>query len=139
MNKIKAIIAPVIEEVGKFAETAKEQVVLADQPQQANNDTKKLVEDIYKPGEVKSPAEIAQNKAKDQAKLAKTRAKLSAHQQYFQRLTNPPKAPEESKAEEKDREEDKKRWELQEDKKEKRKFIPIDRAQNIEKHRGSSG
>lgn len=146
MNKIKAIITPVVEEVGKFAETASSQITgdknsppMADRPLDENNDTKKLVEDIYKPGEQKSPSEIVQNQAKDKASLAKTRAKLAAHQRYFQNEFSPPKPPEEPKSEELERKKKQEMVDLQQKEKKKPPPLAVQRAQRVEKYPGASG
>lgn len=140
MSKIKAIIAPVVEEAGKFVETAKEQVTLADSNQSSGDDTKRLVEDIYKPGETKSPEEIAKNQVKDKAKLEKTRAKLRAHQEYFQNLTNPPKQKEEPVAKKIEREKMQDLQSEQEKQAKKPPPIAVQRGQrSIESQRGSSG
>lgn len=139
MNKIIGILKPVVEEVGNLAETAKTQVAPSDEAEKLKDETKQLVKDIYKPGEEKSAAEIAQNKAKDEAKLEKTRAKLAAHQEYFQNLINRPKAPEEKKADELEREKKQEMIDLQQKEKKKPPPLAVQNAQNIEKHRGSSG
>lgn len=137
MNKITAIIKPVVEEVGKFGEAAKGQVTASDSKQ--GDDTKDFIKDIYKPGEEKSAAEISQNKVADKEKLAKTRAKLKAHQEYFQRLTNPPKPKDEPVAEKLEREKKQEMVDLQKKEDKKPAPIAVSRAQNIEKFRGSSG
>lgn len=136
MNKIKAIIAPVVEEAAKFVDTAKEQVTLSDEGHASSDDTKQLVEDIYKPGEEKSPAEIMQNKAKDKAKLEKTRAKLAAHQRYVQNLLNRPKTPEEKPAEKAERQQ---MEDLQEAEKKEKPMVIRMAAQKTEKYPGASG
>ncbi len=133
MNKVKAIISPVVEEVGKFVDTAKEQVTLADSDQKSSDDTKKLVEDIYKPGETK-PQKPQES---DEVKTQRLRSEL--HSQYYQSLVNRPKSQEEPKADELERKKNEERWELQQKQKEKPPPLVVRNAQNIEKNRGSSG
>ncbi len=103
-------------------------------------ETEQLVRDIYKPGEEKSAAEITRNKAKDAAKLEKTRAKLAAHQRYFQEEFNRPKPKEEKKADELERKKEQEMVDLQQ--KEKKKPPPLAvrmGAQKTEKYPGASG
>src|SRR5258708_39308692 len=139
MNKITSIIKPIVEEAGKFVDTAKDQVTLPDD-RKSKEETQQLVEGIYKPAEAKSPDEIVKNKAKDKAKLEKTREKLRAHQEYFQKLVNPPKQKEEPVAEKVERE---KMQDLQsEEERQAKKPPPLAvrmATQKTEKYPGASG
>lgn len=106
----------------------------------SKDETQQLVKDIYKPEDVKGPAEIAQSKANDEAKLKKTRAKLAAHQRYFQEEFNRPKPVEEKKADELERKKEQEMVDLQQKEKKKPPPLAVQRAaQKTEKYPGASG
>lgn len=134
MNNVKTIIKPVIEEAADLVKTAGGQIT----GETSKEETQELVKDIYKPAGEKSTAEIVQNKIKDKENLKKTRAKLAAHQRYFQNEFNRPKPKEEPVAEKLEREKKQEMVDLQK-KEAKKPPLAVQRAQNIEKNRGSSG
>lgn len=134
---IKKIIAPVIEEVGKFGEAAKKQVSPDGNAQNSQAQTSELVKDIYKPQEEHAPEELLKKQAEDKKKEAQLVHSL--HQQYVQATFNRPKAKEEPVAKKLEDEKKKERWELAQEEKKKPPPLPVQRAQNIEKHRGASG
>lgn len=104
--------------------------------------TEEFVKDLYKPsgkpelnkkGSVQKPPE----ETKEQ-KLAKLRQEL--HSNYYQRLVNPPKPPEEKPAEKVEREKKEERWELEQKEKKKPPPLAVQRAaQKAEKYPGASG
>lgn len=134
--KVKNLITPVVEEIGKFAETAKEQVRPDASAQNSQAQTSELVKDIYKPDQEISPQDILKKQAEDKKQRLQLRQAL--HQEYVQSTLNRPKPKEEPKAEKMERQ---KMEDLQEKKKKEEKKVPINvqRAQNVEKFRGSSG
>ncbi len=136
---IKTVIKPVVEEIGKFGETAKEQVNPDEKrsAEQSKSETQELVKDIYNPQGEHKPEELLKKQAEDKKEEARLRNVL--HQQYVRSTFDRPKPKEEPKAEKLENEEKKKRWELMQKEKKKPAPLPVQRAQNIEKHRGSSG
>lgn len=104
--------------------------------------TKEFVKELYKPldkselgkkDSVQKPAEET-----EEQKLARLRQEL--HRDYYQKLVNPPKHPEEKAAEKVEREKNEERWELQEKEKKKPQPLAAQRAaQRTEKFPGASG
>lgn len=118
-----------------------DQTQTPDQTADEKAKTEEFVKDLYKPsgkselnkkGSVQNPPE----ETKEQ-KLAKLRQEL--HSNYYQRLVNPPKAPEEKPAEKVEREKKEERWELEQKEKKKPPPLAIQRAQKVEKYPGASG
>lgn len=107
---------------------------------QEQTETKEFVKELYKPTE--NPKIVTQDQGKkpeltDEQKIAKLKQEL--HSQYYQDTFNRPKQQEERKAEKIEREEKEDRWDLQKKEEKKKPIISVQNAQNIEKHRGSSG
>jgi len=142
MSKIKGILKPIAEEVGKFTKTAGEQVTgtSSDKDKKA---TEEVVKHLYGVNEKTATTEstasnAAAQREQDKKEIEKKRAQLRAHQEYFQSLTTP-KPKEERPAEKVEREKKQEMVDLQ--KKEKKKPpILVQRAQqSVEKFRGTAG
>ena len=139
MSKIKGILKPIAEEVGKFTKTAGEQITGT----RSKDETREVVKHLYgadeKPGTTEGTEKSTEaQKAEDKKEIEKKRAQLRAHQEYFQSLTTP-KPKEERPAEKIEREKKQEMVDLQQ--KEKKKPPPIVQraAQRVEKYPGASG
>lgn len=144
MNKIKAIIKPVAEELGKFGETAKKQIAQIED-KDSKQQTEEVVKHLYgvdkqsneKPATTASNAAVAEIQRQEEAQKQKLRQEL--HQQYVQNTFNPPKPQEETPVE---RVEKQKMEDIREkdEKEKKKKPIMVQRAQqSVEKFRGAAG
>lgn len=119
-----------------------DQTQIPDQTADEKAKTEEFVKDLYKSsgkpelnkkGSVQKPPE----ETKEQ-KLAKLRQEL--HSNYYQRLVNSPKPPEEKPAEKVEREKKEERWELEQKEKKKPPPLAVQRgAQKAEKYPGASG
>ena len=147
-----SVVKQTVKQVAKtptdLAKAAGKQVKGSDQAQSPDKTTdekiktKEFVKDLYKPKDdlnaderknvQKSPEET------EEQKIAKLRQEL--HSVYYQKLVNPPKAPQEKPAEKVEREKKEERWELQEKEKKKPPPLAVQRgAQKAEKYPGASG
>lgn len=153
MSSITKVIQPVVDELGKFGETAKKQVnpdTRKSDEKKAKDETAQLVKDIYKPSlrpdglkpQEITPEDIVKQQAEDKKKEAELRQALEMHKTtYYDPLVNRPKKPEEQERpqERAERQEKEDRWKLEE-KKKKENPIAIQRAaQKTEKYPGASG
>lgn len=141
----KSIVKGIVKTPTDLAQEAISQTTNTEEPQKLvqqsdEKQTKELVKDLYKPsedGKEIQPEEIVKQKAEDKKKEAQLRQIL--HQEYVQKTFHRPKQKEEPKADELERKKQEERWELAQAEKKKPPPLAISRAQNIEKHRGSSG
>jgi len=153
-SAVKQTIKQVAKTPGDLAKAGAKQVKGTDQtklPDQTQVDektkTEEFVKDLYgtnkKPaaGETQKSSQKKQGGEKPQEseeqKIEKLRREL--HSNYYQKLVNPPKAPEEKPAEKVEREKKEERWELEQKEKKKPPPLAVQRAQKVEKYPGASG
>ncbi len=125
------------DELGKFVETGVSQIKPQPKASVSKSDQKEVVDFLYGKGKDEQPSPESP-KAEDDEKLKKYRNELKnyLHSQYYQSLTT--KKQEERPAEKIEREKKQENFELIQ-KEKKKPPLPVQRAQNIEKNRGSSG
>ncbi len=128
------LISDIAEELKEFGKTAKSQVLPENsKSQKSNEETKKLVEDLYKKGEPKQKAP----EEPDEVKKQKLRSEL--HAQYYQNLVNPPKQKEERPTEKVEREKKQEMIDLQKKEQKKPSQLVQKAQQRVEKYPGASG
>lgn len=135
MSKIK-VLKPVVEETGKFVKTAGEQITGTSSKTSEKDETKEFVKSLYGKS---STLQVKPDQKKAEDELAKKRLRQELHAQYYQRLVNPPKAPEEKPAEKVEREKKQEMVDLQQKEKKKPPVLVQRAAQRVEKYPGASG